>query len=146
VDAIPVPEEPAQRQTQRPTETGTILLVEDEAALRRMMHEYFVASGYNVLDAGNSATALELARQYTGAIHILVTDVILPGTGGPQLSREIKEMHPETKVLFISGYAPEFLSGREHLGHDRLFLAKPFSREALLQKVREALANSAGVR
>ena len=119
--------------------TETVLLVEDEGALRELVHECLVAFGYAVLEAGSPAVALELAERHDGPIHLLVTDVVMPGMGGAELARRVTALRPGAKVLFVSGYTDDAVV-REGVAADSLtFLQKPFTADALARKVRELL-------
>lgn len=117
----------------------TILLVEDEALVRELVGDVLARFGYTVLVADGPHRALDLARDHDGAIHLLFTDLVMPGMNGQQLAAELTESRPTTRVLFMSGYTndPAFnLSIREG---EKAFLDKPFSAKALGRKVREVL-------
>jgi signal transduction histidine kinase/CheY-like chemotaxis protein len=116
----------------------TVLIVEDQAALRRVMREVLEDFGYRVLEAADPPGALRVADGHEGAIHLLLTDVLLPNGSGPDLAERFTAQRPDTRVLFMSGYADDALLKRVR-GAEALFLPKPFSPEALSQKVREAL-------
>ena len=123
------------------TTTGseTVLLVEDEIGVRRVLGGFLRAGGYRVLEAPDAESATAICRKEAGSIDLLLSDVVLPGANGPNLAASLKEMIPGLKTLFISGYPAEAIAPP---GLDRTpaFLAKPFSREVLLQKVRTVLA------
>jgi PAS domain S-box-containing protein len=116
---------------------GTILLVEDEPSLRGLVAEYLREHGYEVQEAGNAQLALELAQ---GAqLDLLLTDIVMPGIGGPQLAAMLKESRPYLRVIFMSGYA-EHASLRDAVFQEgTLFLQKPFRLLSVLNKVHEAL-------
>jgi len=123
--------------------TETILLVEDESAILELGIYVLEKCGYTVLAAPTPAHALSLAREYQGAIDLLITDVIMPEMNGRKLAKEILASRPQTKVLFISGYTNDILSdhgGLESGGH---FLEKPFSAGSLGRKVREVFDSNA---
>jgi signal transduction histidine kinase len=124
------------------TGNETILLVEDEEAMRAMIRQLLEQGGYRVLEANNGRLALELAQQYAGPIHLLISDVVMPEMGGPQLAEHMAQLRPQTRVLFLSGYADRAF---EHLGiaPGAALLEKPFNGGGLLQKVREILGGSA---
>lgn len=123
--------------------TETILVVEDETAVREMICDILKESGYNILDAVNGPEALQLARGYNAPIHLLLTDMIMPGDlTGHELATEITELHPETKLLYMSGYTDNAIIYHEIVDKGIAFLAKPFRPSKLAQKVREALAGS----
>ena len=117
----------------------TILLVEDETALRTLMQETLEEIGYTVLAAATGSTALHIAQQHPQPLHLLLTDVVLPEMGGQLLSERITAVHPQTKVLFISGYMDDAILRHGVLMADVNFLPKPFSRSALAAKVRDVL-------
>ena len=117
----------------------TVLLAEDEATVRRLMRRILDENGYTVLEARDGAEALALARQHAGPIDLLVTDVVMPEMGGGELTERLKALHPEARVLYVSGYADEATEPHGVLGGGSSFLAKPFSFEALARKVREVL-------
>jgi len=116
----------------------TILLVEDEEALRGLTRSLLEERGYTVLEAELPEAASEIARGHRGTIHLLLTDMVMPGMTGRDLAANLAAMRPEMKVLYMSGY-----TGFTHAGladPEISLLAKPFTRETLLRKVREALA------
>lgn len=122
-----------------PRGTETILLVEDEDAVRALTRHILAASGYKVLEAGDGETALRLAKTYAGPIHLLVTDVIMPGLGGPVLADQFAALHPEARVLYLSGYTDDAVVRHGILHEEVEFLQKPFSPLVLAGKVREVL-------
>ena len=124
--------------------TETILLAEDEALLRSLTRRILTQHGYTVLDAENGEQALWAAEQHAGPIHLLVTDVVMPGFSGPELSRRLKAARPETKVLFISGYTDQALLNYDMLRDHFSFMPKPFTPDEFLRKVRDILDSMAG--
>jgi CheY-like chemotaxis protein len=96
--------------------------------------------GYTVLTAGSAAEALALAKSHEGPIELLLTDVVMPGMGGPRLATELRRWRPEIRVIYVSGYTETTVSDRGVLDAGVEFLAKPFSREALARKLRETLS------
>jgi PAS domain S-box-containing protein len=126
--------------------SGTILVVEDQDAVRQYVCAVLEQSGYRVLQAANGRDALAQAEEFPGKIHLLVTDVILPGGNGRELAEKLKLARPEMKVVFMSGYAQETIGGREILASDAGFLPKPFGPEALRARVREALPSVTAAR
>lgn len=120
----------------------TILVVEDEEALRSMIEEVLNGSGYKILTASNGTEALETLRRVSD-IHLVITDVVMPEMNGVTLSREIARYAPHAPILFISGYADEQLAHRGILLPDLRFLAKPFTAHQLLHVVREVLKHRA---
>ncbi len=117
----------------------TLLLTEDEASVRRFMRRVLDEQGYTVLEAANGAEALKVAARHPGPIDLLVTDVIMPELGGAELTQRLKRTHPETRVLYVSGYADDALGQHGVLAEGASFLAKPFTSESLVRKVREVL-------
>jgi PAS domain S-box-containing protein len=119
--------------------TETILLVEDEQSVRALTHNLLEQSGYTVLDADNGAHAVEIAVQYHGPIHLLLTDVVMPGMNGPAITDKILPIHPEAKTLYVSGYSGSFGTQTGLVPEGADLLQKPFSRSALLRKLRNIL-------
>jgi PAS domain S-box-containing protein len=122
-----------------PKGSETILMVEDEASildLGKMMLEQF---GYTVLTAPVPQTALDIAGQFEGPIHLLITDVVMPGMNGKELETRIEKIKPNIKVLFMSGYASSIIVDHGVLDENVNFLQKPFSIETFSLKVREVL-------
>ncbi len=128
---------PAAIQTGRGTET--ILLVEDEPGVRAIGKELLEMHGYRVLEAENGAEALDLARQFDGEIHLLVSDVIMPQVGGRELAERLTIARPGIQVLFVSGFTDDTISRHGVLDKGAAFLQKPFTLETLSQKIREIL-------
>jgi signal transduction histidine kinase/ActR/RegA family two-component response regulator len=116
---------------------GTVLLAEDEEAVRELATEFLKASGYKVLVAKDGMDALEIAEQHGGSIHVLVTDVVMPRMRGTELARSVKRRYPELKIVYMSGYL-EHDSQDNDFEAESEFLQKPFTRETLLRKIREA--------
>jgi CheY-like chemotaxis protein len=119
---------------------GRILLVEDDAGVRALMAELLQAKGYKVRAAESPAEALAWAESSSEPLDALVTDVVMPGLGGPELADRLGALRPGLRVLFVSGYAGDALARDGEIGPGRRFLSKPFSETALLQGVAEALA------
>jgi CheY-like chemotaxis protein len=117
----------------------TVLLVEDEEALRELIHEFLETSGYRVLAAPDPAGAIEAARGHEGAIHVLLTDISMPSMNGRELARRVKELRPEIRVLYMSGYSEDAMAHGGVPEAGALLILKPFSQEALARKLREAL-------
>jgi PAS domain S-box-containing protein len=141
---LPRVEEAVERDHRQPLVKSlkgseTILLVEDEESLRALTRSLLVQSGYTVLDTNNGARALEIARDYRGNIHLLLTDVVLPGIGGSVLAEEMAVQYPAMKVLFMSGYTDNAVAAQGVLEEGTFLLQKPFDPEALRNKVREVL-------
>jgi len=117
----------------------TILLVEDEPALRELARELLEANGYRVIEAERGDQAIGLVESSQAPIDLLLTDVVMPGIGGQQLATRLLELRPGLHVLYMSGYTDDVINNRGVLSDQTLLLAKPFTRAVLLRKVREAL-------
>lgn len=118
----------------------TVLIAEDEDAVRELASEFVQSAGYTVLTASDGIEALVLAHQSDQPIHVLITDVVMPKMRGPELAKQLKRLRPSLKVVYTSGYL-EYNRGTEDFLEDGLFLQKPFSRDTLVGKVYEALKN-----
>jgi PAS domain S-box-containing protein len=121
----------------------TILLAEDEDALREMIRIGLERVGYTVLEARDGAEAIEVAQTHEGEIHLLLTDVIMPRLRGPHTAKYISFLRPEIRTIFMSGYTDGVVADNDFLQRDPVFLQKPFARPALLQKIREVLVSEA---
>jgi PAS domain S-box-containing protein len=117
----------------------TLLVVEDDAVVRLLMTRVFERAGYTVLAANHGDEALELARAHGSTIDALVTDVIMPGMGGGELSRRLRADRPDLRVLHVSGYTAGALREKDAIGAADAFLQKPFAPQALLSKLQEVL-------
>lgn len=117
----------------------TVLVAEDEAAVRALACRILRKRGYQVLEANNGVEALEVARTHAGRIDLLLTDVVMPVLGGRELGEQLTHIRPNVKVLFMSGYTDDALLQRGILQDSGRFLEKPFSPEGLATKVREVL-------
>jgi len=117
----------------------TILLVEDSESLRKLTASLLTGRGFAVLSAANAAQAVKVAAAHPGAIHILVTDVIMPGENGRGLAERLVGTYPRLKVLYISGYTDSFIAGHGVLDAGSHLLNKPFTEESLIRKVRDVL-------
>jgi len=122
-----------------PRGTETVLVAEDDAVVRTLIRKVIEQHGYTVLDAVSGPAALALAEQEAGAIHLLVTDVVMPEMSGPDLVVQLTAARPGLKVLYLTGYADAATANRTPAGRDTLLLQKPFTPEELALKVREAL-------
>jgi two-component system cell cycle sensor histidine kinase/response regulator CckA len=123
--------------------TETVLLVEDEASLRNLGSHLLQLCGYSVIEAESGAQAIELSRDYQDPIHLLLTDVVMPGMSGRVLAEELAKQRPQMKVLYMSGYTGQTVGAHGVLAEGSFFLPKPFTREALASKVRIALEGRA---
>ncbi|HEX8925869.1 MAG TPA: ATP-binding protein, partial [Terriglobales bacterium] len=122
--------------------TETILLVEDEDALRDVLVKVLKAKGYDVLSSGRGQEAVDFARLHRGPIHLLITDVILPEMRGPEVAEHVSNLHPEMRVLYMSGFTDNALMHSGSLPQSTLFLQKPFTPDVLLRRVRDILDES----
>jgi len=116
----------------------TLLLVEDASSVRELTREWLTSVGYNVLEAGNPEEAVRIAKQYRQPIHLLVTDVIMPGMNGPALAKILAKIRPDMKLLYISGYTG-FIDPRS-IDPAAAIVSKPYTRESLLSRLREVLS------
>ena len=121
--------------------TETILLVEDNAAVRHLIGEVLVAQGYTLLEAQDGSEAITMAAQHSDTIHLLLTDIIMPDMNGTAIAEELVRGRSGLKVLFMSGYADSVVKDQNMLNPDTNLLQKPFSPTALTRKVREILDN-----
>jgi PAS domain S-box-containing protein len=132
---IPVPSESVAIEPG----TETILLVEDEANLRYLARQFLEKQGYRVIDAADGAVAMQIAVAHEGVIHLLLTDVIMPGMNGRELAQHILEIRPNVKVLYMSGYTENVIGRNGTLDAGVRLLQKPFTLRDLKSKVREVL-------
>jgi PAS domain S-box-containing protein len=117
----------------------TVLLVEDDEMVRHLMRQVLARRGYTVLEARQSDEAMEVCRTYAGTIHLLVTDMVMPGPNGLELAQRVAELRPRIKTLFVSGYAEAALIHQGIQDKTAKFLQKPFSPAAFVAKVRATL-------
>jgi PAS domain S-box-containing protein len=143
---VPSIEEPAVHTVTAPVRfqkvepgTETILLVEDEANLRYLARQYLEKQGYRVIEAADGAVAMQIAVAHEGVIHLLLTDVIMPGMNGRELAQRISEIRPNVKVLYMSGYTENVIGQDGTLDAGVRLLQKPFNLRDLKSKVREVL-------
>ncbi|HVH88154.1 MAG TPA: response regulator, partial [Terriglobales bacterium] len=135
------------KQIALPRGSETILLAEDAESLRELNLELLEALGYTVLEAAHGVEALDKAAEYHGSIHLLLTDVVMPGMSGKELAERLAISRPEVKVIYMSGYTDHTVIQHGILKPGTAFLQKPFTRETLARKLREVLgtpASSAG--
>jgi signal transduction histidine kinase/CheY-like chemotaxis protein len=127
-----------------PTSQGlkTVLVAEDEEAVRELTCEFLKSAGYEVLQASNGAEALALAEASKHCIHALVTDLVMPRMRGPELARRLKALQPQIRVIYVSGYLDYQRSENEFL-EDALFIQKPFTRSSLVARMAELLTEDA---
>jgi len=142
---LPCVAEPADRgsgvrpRPAMPKGSETILLAEDETEVRELVREALRRGGYAVLEARDGAEALRLAENYGGAIHLLITDVVMPNLGGPELAARLSASRPGLKIIYMSGYSEFIAAGHGGISPFAYFLQKPFALELLGRKVREVL-------
>ncbi len=117
----------------------TILVVEDEDIILSLTSKVLTHYGYRILTAADSDQALSRVKEHVGPIHLLLTDVVLPGEGGKKIADAVVRFHPGLKVLYMSGYADEAIMHHGEIGSDTPLLQKPFSPKLLVQKVRWVL-------
>ena len=123
-----------------PRGSETILLAEDEATVRAVVRQALERQGYVVLEAPNTETAIAFAERHDGAIHMLISDVVMPGLSGRDLADRVRTARPGIKVMFMSGYTDEAVVRHGKLDAGVAYLQKPFGPEALARKVREVLS------
>jgi PAS domain S-box-containing protein len=130
---------PSRTNVSLPAGIETILLVEDDEALRKVTTSLLQMSGYKVLEANNAASATELSHRHEGEIALLLTDVIMPGKSGPDLALDVKRDRPDISILYASGYTGDIIAHQGVLDPGITLLSKPFSKETLLNTVRTVL-------
>ncbi len=138
---VPEPANPAVQREVFDFRSGgeTILLVEDDPALRKMAAEVLRDMGYKVLTAPSGADALHVAAEYKGPLDVLLTDVVMPGMTGRELAGQIAVRHPRIQILYMSGYTDDAIGRHGLHGETLRLLQKPFTHDALVRHVREAL-------
>jgi CheY-like chemotaxis protein len=122
-----------------PAGQETVLVVEDAPAVRELAVRVLRQQGYTVLEAEDSATALRLAQEYAGSIHLLLSDMVMPGVNGKVLADQLAQIRPGLRILFMSGYTDNAIVQHGVLAPGVAFLPKPFTTLALARKVREVL-------
>lgn len=125
--------------------TETVLLVEDEEPLRRAAAEFLRLRGYTVLEARDGADALAVSKKHDSPIHLAVSDVVMPHMSGGELAKELESLRPETKLLFVSGYAGQTISDHKVTDGEHNFLQKPFTLKQLAGKIRTVLDRNRSV-
>jgi len=126
-------------ETEIPRGWETILLVEDQALVREVTCQILDSAGYVVLEADDAVDAMSIFLRNSGNIHLLLTDVVMPGKTGYVLAEELGALCPEMKIIFMSGYGERVALGMAHQEPRMSHLSKPFSVQALLWKVRDLL-------
>ena len=123
----------------------TVLVLEDDDSSRFVLREILARHGYGVLDTHSSVGAVEICRSHPESICLMIADVVLRGTGGPETIRQIKELRPNMPILFVSGYSLEYLDNRGMIDRQDLavagtdFLQKPFTAQTLLEAARNLI-------
>ncbi len=117
-----------------------VLVVDDDPGVREVASKVLARAGYHVLQAGEGAEALRVARAHDGPLHLLLTDVVMPGMNGRELAERISEERPETRLLYMSAYTEDEVIRRGVQVAEVSFLFKPFSLDGLEGAVREALS------
>ena len=140
VDAAAAPVEVAASPARDVTGQDTILLVEDEETVRSFAARALRMRGYNVLEAGGGEEALEIVKSEAHTIHLIITDVVMPSMDGPTMVRHVKQLKPDLRVIFMSGYAEEAFRRNDQSSEDIHFLPKPFGLKQLAAKVKEVLS------
>jgi two-component system, cell cycle sensor histidine kinase and response regulator CckA len=135
-------ERPPQAAQSSPHGRETVLLVEDESAVRASTCEFLVRCGYTVIVAENGEEALRVSRDYSGPIDLMISDVVMPKMGGPQVAAQLEAERPNMKTLFVSGYAENTVLQHGNVDVAERFLSKPFGLSTLANKVREVLETS----
>lgn len=125
-----------------PGGSETILLVEDEQSVRRATAEYLRLQGYNVLEAKDGFDALAVAQKTNSTIHLVITDVVMPNMSGGELAKELARLRPDTKLVFVSGYAGKTLQDYKVLDLETNFLQKPYTLKQLSLKIRSTLKSA----
>ncbi len=137
-DATNVKESPGRRRS-AVTGTETILLVEDEAEVRRLARDLLTRQGYLVLEAASGPEALRLWQERSGAVDMVLTDVVMPQMSGPKLVERLKALCPDVRVMYMSGYTDDVIARHGIISADNAFLQKPFTLDSLAEKVRLVL-------
>jgi two-component system cell cycle sensor histidine kinase/response regulator CckA len=135
----PEPERLAPRDV---TGQDTILLVEDEEAVRSFAARALKLRGYNVLEASGGEEALEIVRNTRATIDLLITDVVMPNMDGPTLVRNVRRLRPDMAIIFMSGYAEEAFRRNDEKAEELHFLPKPFGLKQLAAKVKDVLSHA----
>lgn len=117
----------------------TVLLVEDNELVRPLICRMLKIHNYKVLEAANGEEALKIIKSFKDTIHILITDILMPGIDGVELSKKVRDVRPDTKMLFISGYTADSIPRNDITNSDIPFLQKPFTSIGLASKVKEIM-------
>ncbi|MFQ5816471.1 MAG: response regulator [Terriglobia bacterium] len=123
-----------------PPRSETVLVVEDQEPVRKVVQEFLESMGYNVLEARDGDEALRVCQQHPDPIRLMMTDVVMPGMSGYELAQRLAPLRPEMKVLYMSGYTRDVMAQDGVLDGSKAFLQKPFTRDDLVRTVRQLLA------
>jgi CheY-like chemotaxis protein len=129
----------ARVSSDSPRGSELILLVEDEEGVRNLICHVLRQQGYTVLDAPDGTKAQEICARYPGPIHLLLTDLVMPGTNGRDMAERLASARPAMKILYMSGYVDNVLGQQGEVPSGTAFLSKPFTPDSLARKVREVL-------
>ena len=133
------PLKPSAAPTRPPQGSETVLVVEDDEGVRTLAREFLEMDGYTALEARHGEEALQVCEQHEGPIHLMVTDVVMPGMSGRELAERLAPLHPEMKVLYMSGYTDNAIVRHCVLEPGTAFLQKPFTTGALACQARQVL-------
>ena len=139
VDEAIKSEKPAGSKADSFSGSETILIAEDEESLRRLTRNTLELCGYKVIEAKDGVEALEVSERHSGTIDLLLTDIVMPEMGGRALAQELARRRPEIRLAYMSGYTGQAVGSQGPVDPGSVFLLKPFTRELLTRKIREAL-------
>lgn len=134
--------DPGSRDDEPGRGTETVLLVEDDKGVRAVIRRALTRFGYSVLTAAGGEEALTLASEHAGPIHLLLTDIMMPGMNGVEVANEVLRVRPDIRVFYMSGYADQELVRQGLLKSGTRFLQKPFTPQELAGRVREILSGA----
>jgi PAS domain S-box-containing protein len=143
VDAVPAEVAPPERRASGHQGSEVILLVEDDAAVRTVVARILRAGGYAVVEAANGAQALRICENPAIGLDLIITDIVMPEMGGREFARLLRELRPDSRMLFMSGYTEYRITQSTLLARDAAFIEKPFTMDALAKKVRDVLEKPA---
>ena len=132
--------QPVQKDARKRVQGETILVLEDDQNVRSIAVAALEGLGYRVFEAADASAAMCVLAEDGGNVDLLLSDIAVPGGGGPELAARAKELYPELKLVFMSGYAAELYTGEKVPGFDETLLAKPFKLADLAKAVHDALA------
>ena len=141
---LPQSSEPQTVETASPSATPvvthreTVLVVEDEQAVRELACEFLKCAGYSVVTAENGLEALETAKRFGKSVQVVLTDIVMPKMRGPEMAKQLKSVLPDVKIVYMTGYL-EQRDGSDEFLQDAYFLQKPFTRESMVRGVAQAM-------